>query len=93
MAVVAARLPGAIRLGHKIERRSPGTAGAANDTCRLKFGKIRAGLMQTVLVQAVSLAKGGRTGGGNVMLNAMGRVRGINFRGKNGGIGTRREQS
>ena len=62
--VVAARPPGAIWLGHKMERRSPRAAGVANDTQRLKLGKIRLGLIQTVLVQAASLAKvGGPTVG------------------------------
>ena len=45
--------------------------------------------MQTVLVQAVSLGKGGRTGSGNVMLNAMGGMRGRNFRRENGGVGSK----
>ena len=30
-AVVAARPPGAIRLGHEMERRSPRAAGVVND--------------------------------------------------------------
>ena len=78
-AVVAARLPGAIGLGHKMERRSPRAAGATNDASGLKLGEVRLSLMQAVLVQAASLGKGGGTGGGNVMLNAMGGVRGRNF--------------
>ena len=43
--------------------------------------------MQAILVQAASLGKGMRPGGGDVMLDAMGGMRGRNFRGKNGGIG------
>ena len=78
-AVVAARPPGAIGLGHKMERRSPRAAGATNDASGLKLGEVRLSLMQAVLVQAASLGKGGGTGGGNVMLNAMGGVRGRNF--------------
>ena len=43
--------------------------------------------MQAILVQAASLGKGRRPGGGDVMLDAMGGMRGRNFRGKNSGIG------
>ena len=74
VAVVAARPPGAIGLGYEMERRSPRAAGVANDARRLKLGEIRLSLMQAVLVQAASFSKGGRTGGGNVMLDAMSRL-------------------
>ena len=43
--------------------------------------------MQLVLVQATSLGKGRRTSGGNVMLDAMSGLRGINFRGEHGRVG------
>ena len=72
--VVAARPPGAIGLGHKMERRSPRAAGATNDASGLKLGEVRLSLMQAVLVQAASFGKGGRTGGGNVMLDALSRM-------------------
>ena len=49
-AVVAARPPGAIGLGHKMERRSPRAAGATNDASRLKLGKVSLSLVQAVLI-------------------------------------------
>ena len=44
-------------------------------------------MMQSVLVQATSLGKGQWTCGGNVMLDAVGRVRGRNFSGEHRRIG------
>ena len=83
-AVVAAGPPRAIRLGDKMERRSPWARGAANNAGCLEFGEVSLSLVETVLIKAASLSKnGGRTGGGDVMLNPVSRVRGGNFRGEN----------
>ena len=49
-AVVAARPPGAVRLGYEMERRSPRAAGATNDASRLKLGKVSLSLVQAVLI-------------------------------------------
>ena len=43
-------------------------------------------LTETILIKAASFSKNWRTGGGNVVLNPMSRVRGGNFRGENGRI-------
>ena len=74
-AVVAAWPPRAIRLGDKMKRRSPWARGAANNAGCLEFGEISLSLVETVLIKAASLSKNGRTGGGDMMLNPMSRVR------------------
>ena len=74
VAVVAARPPGAVRLGNEMERGSPRAAGATNDASRLKLGKVSLSLVQAVLIQAASFGKGGRTSGGDVVLDAMSRM-------------------
>ena len=74
-AVVAAGPPRAIRLGDKMERRSPWARGAANNAGCLEFGEISLSLVETVLIKAASLSKNGRTSGGDMMLNPMSRVR------------------
>ena len=74
-AVVAAGPPRAIRLGNKMERRSPWARGAANNSGCLEFGEISLSLVETVLIKAASLSKNGRPGGGDVMLNPVSRVR------------------
>ena len=67
--VVAAGPPRAIRLGDKMERRSPWARGAANNAGCLEFRKVSLSLVETVLIKAASLSKNGRTGGRDVMLN------------------------
>ena len=73
--VVAAGPLQAIRLGDKMERRSPWARGAANNSGCLEFGEVSLSLVETVLIKAASLSKNRRTGGGDMMLNPMSRVR------------------
>jgi len=71
-AVIAARAPGAIRFRDKVEGRSPGAVGAADDTGRLKFGKFCFGLLEAVRVKAAGLRENRQAGGVDVMENTMG---------------------
>ena len=45
--VVTAKPPGTIRLGDKMKGGRPGTIGAANNTSRFQFVKVRFGLLKT----------------------------------------------
>ena len=69
--VVAASSPGTIRLGDKVKRGRPGTIGAANNSSRFQFVKVRFGLLKTRRVETASFCKSRWTSGVNMMLDSM----------------------
>ena len=70
-AVVAARSPGAIRLGDKMERRQPRAIGAADNTSHLQLSKFSLGLLETKGIKAAGFSKNRRTSSVDMMLDTM----------------------
>ena len=75
-AVIAAGPPGTIGLGNKMKRRGPGTVGTADNASRLKFSKLRLGLLKAKGIEAACFGKNRRASGVDVMLNPVMRRQG-----------------
>ena len=69
--VVTAKPPGTIRLGDKMKGGRPGTIGAANNTSRFQFVKVRFGLLKTRGVYTTSFGKNWWPSGVNLVMNTM----------------------